>query len=132
MRVVIIWSLLSSALQPQLQMWATYSIYYLFADQLVLRRLLIPQDNFKTSFSQSVLTIELSDWKTDGSGCSMLGRLHNIRKRNPQLANRSIVAQQLKSPLPSLVLEKLYFCTEEKGTVDFLLFYFCGWKPLYE
>lgn len=51
LRVVIIWYLLSCTSQPPVQKWATWSIYYILANQLGLRALLIPQNNFKNSSS---------------------------------------------------------------------------------
>ena len=53
------------------------------------------------------------------------------KKSISPVASESTVAQQLQSPLPSWVVEKLHVFTEERATSDFSLFYFWGWQPFY-
>lgn len=91
--VVSIWYLSSRHSQPPVQKWATYGSHYRLAHQLVLRALLIPQNNFKNSSSpHEPIGVDDRSCPTGKQmemaavhwgGCTM------YEKKNPQVANRS-------------------------------------------
>lgn len=118
LRVIIEWWPFSYTSQHPVQKWTACSIHCIRADQLVLRALLIPQDNFKRCSSpHGPISVDDKNCQTRKHS-STRGRLHNVRKKFPKWQSKARLLNQLKSPVPGFVLENLCFCTEESETVD--------------
>lgn len=101
LRVVSIWYLSSRPSQPPVQRWATYGSHCRLAHELVLRALLIPQNNFKNSSSpREPISVDDRNCQTGKQmemaavhwgGCTM----YEKKKKNPQVANRSTALSSL-------------------------------------